>query len=43
MTLGRFLLFFVVGLMAAWLLQWLWLYWILAIAAVWVVIQLLRG
>jgi len=42
MTLGRFLLFFLIGLAVAWFAQWVWLYWILAVAAVIVVIQLLR-
>tara|TARA_B100000482_G_scaffold45807_1_gene30019 strand:- start:317 stop:448 length:132 start_codon:yes stop_codon:yes gene_type:complete len=42
MTLGRFLVLFVVGLVTAWAAQLTWLYWILAIAAVWVVFRLLR-
>lgn len=42
MTLGRFLVFFTVGLAVAWLSQWTWLYWILALAAAWVVFRLLR-
>ena len=43
MTLGRFLVLFVVGLVIAWAVpQLIWLYWILAIAAVWVVFRLLR-
>ena len=42
MTLGRFLLLFVVGLVIAWAVpQLTWLYWILAIAAVLVVFRLL--
>ena len=42
MTLGRFLVLFVVGLVIAWAVPQLsWLYWILAIAAVWVVFRLL--
>ena len=43
MTLGRFLVLFVVGLVIAWAVPRLtWLYWILSIAAVWVVFRLLR-
>ena len=43
MTLGRFLVLFVLGLATAWAVpQLTWLYWILAIAAVWVVFRLLR-
>ena len=43
MTLGRFLVLFVVGRVIAWAVpQLTWLYWILAIAAVWVVFRLLR-
>lgn len=43
MTLGLFLVLFVVGLVIAWAVpQLTWLYWILAIAAVWVVFRLLR-
>jgi len=43
MTLGRFLVLFVVGLVIAWAVpQLTWLYWILGIAAVWVVFRLLR-
>ena len=43
MTLGRFLVLFVAGLVIAWAVpQLTWLYWILAIAAVWVVFRLLR-
>ena len=41
MTLGRFLVFLVLGLATAWLAQLTWLYWILAFAAVWVVFRLL--
>ena len=43
MTLGRFLVLFVVGLVIAWAVpQLTWLYWILAIAAVWVIFRPLR-
>ena len=43
MTLGRFLVLFVVGLVIAWAVpQLTWLYWILAIASVWVISRLLR-
>ncbi len=43
MTLGLFLVLFVGGLVIAWAVpQLTWLYWILAIAAVWVVFRLLR-
>ena len=34
MTLGRFLVLFVVGLVTAWAAQLTWLYWILAIALI---------
>jgi len=43
MTLGRFLVFVVVGLAAAWIFQLSWLYWLIAIAALWVVFQLVRA
>ena len=43
MTLGRFLVLFVVGLVIACTVpQLTWLYWILAITAVWVIFRLLR-
>ena len=42
MTFGRFLFFFVFGLAIAWVTQWIWLYWILALAAAWVVYRLIR-
>ena len=40
MTLGRFLVFFVIGLVLATLLNLTWLYWILAAAAATVAIKL---
>ena len=42
MTLGRFLIFFVLGLVIAGVAQWTWLYWILALAAAWVIYRLIR-
>lgn len=42
MTLGRFLVFAVFGLAAAWMFQLNWLYWLIAVAALWVVFQLAR-
>ncbi len=42
MTLGRFLIFFVFGLVIAWVAQWIWLYWMLALAAAWVIYRLIR-
>ena len=42
MTLGRFLIFFVLGLVIAWIAQWTWLYWILTLAAAWVIYRLIR-
>lgn len=43
MTLGRFLIFFVVGLVLALTLQLSWLLWVLAVAALFVVVQLIRS
>ncbi len=42
MTLGRFLIFFVLGLVISWIAQWTWLYWMLALAAAWVIYRLIR-
>ena len=42
MTLGRFLIFFVLGLVIAWVAHWTWLYLILALAAAWVIYRLIR-
>ena len=43
MTLGRFLILFAVGVIAALMLKLTWLYWLLGLAAVWVVFKLIRG
>ena len=43
MTLGRFLALFAVGLIAALWLQWSWLYWLLAAAALWALFKLFRS
>ena len=41
-TLGRFLLFFAVGVIAAVALKLTWLYWLLGLAAAWVVFKLIK-
>jgi hypothetical protein len=41
-TLGRFLVLFALGLIAALWLQLSWLYWLLAAAALWALFKLLR-
>ena len=43
MTLGRFLTLFAVGVVAALMLKLTWLYWLLGLAAVWVVFKLIKG
>ena len=43
MTLGRFLILFTVGVVAALMLKLTWLYWLLGLAAVWVVFKLIKG
>jgi hypothetical protein len=43
MTLGRFLILFAVGVIAALMLKLTWLYWLLGLAAVWVVFKLIKG
>jgi len=44
MTLGRFLIFFVIGLVLAITIPQLsWLLWVLAVAALFVVVQLIRS
>ena len=43
MTLGRFLFLFAVGVVAALMLKLTWLYWLLGLAAVWVVFKLIKG
>mgnify|MGYP007024415139 FL=1 len=43
MTLGRFLILFAVGVVAALMLKLTWLYWSLGLAAVWVVFKLIKG
>ena len=42
MTFGRFLFFFVFGLVIAWFTKWTWLYLILVLAAAWVISRLIR-
>jgi hypothetical protein len=42
MTLLRFLILFAIGVALALVAQWIWLYWVLAVAALLVVIQLVR-
>ena len=43
MTLLRFLVFFAIGVVLALITQWVWLYWVLGVAALLVVIQLVRS
>ena len=43
MTLGRFLILFALGVVAALMLKLTWLYWLLGLAAVWVVFKLIKG
>ena len=43
MTLGRFLILFAVGVVAALGLKLTWLYWVLGLAAGWVVFKLIKG
>ena len=43
MTLGRFLILFAVGVIAALMLKLTWVYWLLGLAAVWVVFKLIKG
>ena len=43
MTLGRFLILFAVGVFAALVLKLTWLYWLLGLAAGWVVFKLIKG
>ncbi len=43
MTLGRFLILFAAGVVAALMLKLTWLYWLLGLAAVWVVFKLIKG
>ena len=42
-TFGRFLALFALGLIAAVWLQWSWLYWLLAAAALWALYKLVRA
>ena len=42
-TFGRFLALFAVALIAAVWLQWSWMYWLLAAAALWVLLKLVRS
>tara|TARA_B100000073_G_scaffold135990_1_gene111585 strand:- start:6003 stop:6158 length:156 start_codon:yes stop_codon:yes gene_type:complete len=41
-TLGRFLVIFAIGLIAAIALKATWLYWLLGVAAAWVVFKLIK-
>tara|TARA_B100001079_G_scaffold8439_1_gene7119 strand:- start:180 stop:311 length:132 start_codon:yes stop_codon:yes gene_type:complete len=41
-TFGRVLALFALGLIAAVVLQWSWIYWLLAAAALWVLFRLVR-
>ena len=43
MTLGTFLILFLIGLTMALTFQLAWMYWILAAAGAWVLVQLIRG
>ena len=43
MTLGRFLILFAVTVVAALVLKLTWLYWLLGLAAGWVVFKLIKG
>ena len=42
MTLGTFLILFLIGLAMALTFQLAWMYWILAAAGAWVLVQLIR-
>ena len=43
MTLGRFLILFAVGVVAALVLKLTWLYWLLGLSAGWVAFKLING
>jgi hypothetical protein len=43
MTLGRFLILFAGGVVAALVLKLTWLYWLLGLTAGWVVFKLIKG
>ena len=43
MTLLRFLALLAIGVVIALITQWVWLYWVLGVAALFVVIQLVRN
>jgi hypothetical protein len=43
MTLGRFLILFAVGVVAALVLKLTWFYWLLGLSAGWVVFKLIKG
>jgi hypothetical protein len=43
MTLGTFLILLLIGLALALTFQLAWMYWILAAAGAWVLVQLIRG
>ena len=42
MTLGTFLILFLIGLAVALTFQWVWMFWVLAAAGAWVLVQLIR-
>jgi len=43
MTLGRFLILFAVGVVAALALKLTWLYWLLGLSVGWVLFKLIKG
>ena len=43
MTLGRFLILFAVGVVAALLLKLTWMYWVLGLSAGWVLFKLIKA
>ena len=43
MTLGRFLILFAAGVVAALVLKLTWLYWLLGLLAGWVIFKLIKG
>ncbi len=42
MTLGTSLILFLIGLAVALTFQWVWMFWLLAAAGAWVLVQLIR-
>ena len=43
MTLGRFLILFAVGIVAALMLKLTWMYWLLGLSAGWVLFKLIKA